>query len=196
MRPAPNARPRREPCRVCHSPTGGTGPTVCENKDNDMSQDNLLTLKDDMIAYIAGHGMRRIPAHAGEEVPSILWDDEQNPDSWKEFVETAKAAGAAFVTMAEVVLEREDAELLLEHLQEINFPESEIGDVDEAQALLAHIGKIGYIQLGFAYQGMMFLHENTTDWYERYQELLESLEDFSDIVFEQGDADLDEDPEL
>src|SRR5579875_1318433 len=101
-----------------------------------MNQDNLLTLKDDMIAYIAGHGMRRIPAHAGEEVPSILWDDEQNADGWKEFVETAKAAGAPFVTMAEVVLERLDAELLLEHLQEVNFPESENGDVEEAQSLL------------------------------------------------------------
>lgn len=154
-----------------------------------MSHDNLLTLKDDMIAYIAGNGMRRMPAYAGEEVPSILWDDEQNPDSWKEFVETAKAAGAPFVTMSEVVLDRQDVELLIEHLQEVNFPESEMGDVEEAQALLSQAGKIGYVQLGFAYQGMMFVHENTTDWYERYQELLESLENFSDIVFEQEDED-------
>jgi hypothetical protein len=161
-----------------------------------MNHDNLLTLKDDMIAYIAGHGMRRIPAHAGEEIPSILWEDEQNADGWKEFVETAKAAGVPFLTMAEVVLERMDAELLLEHLQEINFPESETGDVEEAQSLLAHVGKIGYIQLGFAHQGMMFLHESTTDWYERYQELLEALDDFSDIVFEQDDEDLDEDTRL
>lgn len=161
-----------------------------------MNHDNLLTLKDDMIAYIAGHGMRRIPAHAGEEVPSILWEDEQNADGWKEFVETAKAAGVPFLTMAEVVLERMDAELLLEHLQEINFPESETGDVEEAQSLLAHVGKIGYIQLGFAHQGMMFLHESTTAWYERYQELIEALEDFSDIVFEQGDEDPDEDARL
>ncbi|ACO32584.1 MULTISPECIES: hypothetical protein [Acidobacterium] len=161
-----------------------------------MNHDNLLTLKDDMIAYIAGHGMRRIPAHAGEEVPAILWEDEENADGWKEFVETAKAAGAPFLTMAEVVLERIDAELLLEHLQEVNFPESETGDVEEAQALLAHVGKIGYIQLGFAHQGMMFLHESTTAWYERYQELIEALEDFSDIIFEQDDEDSDEDARL
>jgi len=150
-----------------------------------MSHDNLIHLKDDMIAYIAGNGLRRIPAHAGEEVPSILWDADENPDSWKEFVETAKAAGAPFLTMAEVVLEREDAELLLEQMQESSFP----GDEEEARALLAHVGKIGYIQLGFAYQGMMFLHESITDWYESYQNLLESLDDFSDILFEQEEDD-------
>src|SRR5579883_3302457 len=34
-----------------------------------MLQDSLLSLKDDMVAFIAGHGMRRVPAYVGEEVP-------------------------------------------------------------------------------------------------------------------------------
>jgi len=42
----------------------------------------------------------------------------------------------------------------------------------------------------------MFLHESTTAWYERYQELIEALEDFSDIIFEQDDEDSDEDARL
>ena len=91
----------------------------------DMLQDSLLSLKDDMVAFIAGHGMRRVPVYVGEEVPTVLWEDDSNADSWKDFVETAKAAGAAFLTMSEVVLEKEDLELLLEELQESNFPDEE-----------------------------------------------------------------------
>lgn len=154
-----------------------------------MNSDNLLTLKDDMIAYIAGHGLRRIPAFVSEDLPSILWEDENNPDSWKEFVETAKAAGAAFLTMSEVTLEAEDIHLLIEQIQEMNFPEEENGELEHAQAILSHAGKIGFLQLGFAHQGVVFVHEASTDWYEQYQELLESIDDLSDIVFEQGDDD-------
>ena len=154
-----------------------------------MLQDSLLSLKDDMVAFISGHGMRRVPAYVGEEVPTVLWEDDSNPDSWKDFVETAKAAGAAFLTMSEVVLEKEDLELLIEELQESNFPDEESPAIDEAQSLATHVGRVGYIQLAFAHQGIVFLHENTTEWYERYQQLLESLEDYGDIILEDEDAD-------
>jgi hypothetical protein len=45
---------------------------------------------------------------------------------------------------------------------------------------------VGYIQLGFVYQGLVFLHETTTEWYERYQALLEDIEAFQDIVIDDG----------
>ena len=35
---------------------------------------------------------------------------------------------------------------------------------------------VGYIQLGFVHQGLVFLHETTTEWYERFQMLLEEIE--------------------
>lgn len=133
--------------------------------------------------------MRRVPAYVGDEVPNVLWEDDSNPDSWKDFVETAKAAGAIFLTMSETVLEKGDLELLLQELQEANFPDDEAPEVDEAQSLATHVGKVGYIQLGFMHQGVAFLHENTTEWYERYQRLLESVEGFGDIVFNDEDTD-------
>jgi hypothetical protein len=156
-----------------------------------MMQTSLLSLKDDMVAFIAGHGLRRIPAFVGEEVPTVLWDDEDNADSWKDFVETAKAAEAPFLTMSEVRLEKADLELLIEELQESGFPDGEPPELEEAQSLAAYVGKVGHIQLGFAHQGIVFLHESTTAWYERYQNILESLDHFGgDVVF--GD-DTDED---
>jgi hypothetical protein len=48
-----------------------------------MSTDNLLSLKDDMVAFIAGHGMHRLPGYVTEDIPSILWEGAGNPDAWK-----------------------------------------------------------------------------------------------------------------
>jgi hypothetical protein len=160
-----------------------------------MHSDNLASTKDDMVAFIAGHGIRRVPGHAGEDVSSILWEDETNPDSWKDFVETAKAAGAAFITMSEVILEKEDIEMLIEEVQEQDYS-LDLGttssDIEEAQRLAGYVGKVGYLQLGFPYQGIMFLYEISTEWYERYQQLIDTVEGISDIVFE--DEDEDEEP--
>ena len=157
-----------------------------------MMQTSLLSLKDDMVAFIEGHGLRRVPAYVGgEDVPSVLWDDEENIDSWKDFVETAKAAGAPFLTMSEIRLEKNDIELLIEELHEASFPDADAPELDEAQSLATYVGKVGFIQLGFAHQGVFFLHESTTPWYKRYQNLLDSL-DFGDIAY--GGADEDDGP--
>lgn len=160
-----------------------------------MHPDNLASTRDDMIAFIEGHGMRRVPGHAGDDVPSILWDDHENLESWKDFVETAKAAGAPFVTMSEAVLEKEDVEILIEEVQDQSYNldmDTGASELDEAQLLVNHVGKIGHIQLGFAHQGIMFLHEISTEWHERYEQLLDSVDDLSGVVFE--DEDEDEEP--
>ncbi len=157
-----------------------------------MHIDNLASIKDDMVAFIEGHGIRRVPAHAGDDLPTIYWEDESNPDSWKDFVETAKAAGATFITMSDMVLEKEDVELLIEEVQEEDYDlQATTGgsELDEAQSLVSHVGKVGHLQLGFPHQGIMFLFETSTEWYERYQQLLDSVGDLSNIVFEDEDED-------
>jgi hypothetical protein len=35
----------------------------------------------------------------------------------------------------------------------------------------------------------MFLYETSTEWYDRYQQLLDSVGDLGDIVFEDEDED-------
>lgn len=152
---------------------------------------SLLSLKDDMVAFIEGHGLRRIPAYVGEEVPTVLWDDAENADGWKDFVEAAKDAGTSFLTMSEVRLEKADLEILIEELQEASFPDRDTPELEEAQSLTSYVGKVGYIQLGFAHQGIVFLHESTTSWYERYQSLLESLDGFGTMPLG-GDSDEEE----
>jgi len=50
--------------------------------------DDLTTVKDDMIAFIEGHGMRRFHGFVDyEEVQCVMWEMGGNPDGWKDFVE-------------------------------------------------------------------------------------------------------------
>lgn len=158
----------------------------------DMNTDNLLSLKDDMVAFIAGHGLQRLPGYVTEDIPSIVWEGDGNPDAWKDFVEMAKLAGAPFVTFSEMTLESEELDALIEEAGEMNFPDEEGTELVEAQWLRKYAGNLGYIQLGFVYQGLVFLHETTTEWYERFQALLEDIETFQDIVIDEHDHD-DED---
>ena len=152
-----------------------------------MQPDNLISLKDDMVAFIAGHGMRRFNGYVTEEVPTVLFE-EDDADSWKDFVEHAKAAGAPFITMSEVVLEKADVALLLEQMREQPFPHDDEGpDLDDAEYLIHHVGKTGYLQLGFANQGVMFLIEVTTEWYDRFQHLMERVTDLGGVIVDDDD---------
>jgi hypothetical protein len=170
------APPAREGPHKQYAPQGA----FCDNKLL-MHPDNLISLKDDMIAYIAGHGMRRLNGYVTEEVPTVLFE-EDDIDAWKTFVEHAKAANSPFVTMSEVMLEKTDIAILLEQLRDQNYPDDDGQEFDDAQSLVKHVGKLGYLQLGFAHQGIMFLFETSTEWYERFQEL-------GGIVVDDGEGD-------
>jgi hypothetical protein len=148
-----------------------------------MRTDDLHNLKDDMTAFIEGHGMRRFPGYVGDEVVSILWKDDENPDGWKDFVELAKAANVPFLTMDEVVLTKEDLDFLIERLKDGEFSD----DLDDARWLRTYIGKTGFVQLGFAHQGSIFLYEVSTEWYDRYQHVLDTAEAMGGLLIEEDD---------
>jgi hypothetical protein len=153
-----------------------------------MQPDNLISLKDDMVAFIAGHGMRRLNAYITEEVPTVIFEEE-NADGWKDFVEHAKAAGAPFVTMSEVILEKSDVAILLDQLRDQSFPDDASEDLDDAEYLVNHVGKVGYLQLGFAHQGVMFIFEVATEWYDSFQSLMETVTDLGGIIVDNHGSD-------
>src|SRR6516225_4628896 len=125
------------------------------------SSDDLTPLKDDMVAFIEGHGLRRFAGYVDyEEIQCIMWESGDNPDGWKDFVELAKSAGAPFLTMHSWTLKREDLDALVQRLANAEFANSE--DMDDARWLRTYLGKAGFVQLGWAYQGTMFLHETNT----------------------------------
>jgi len=152
-----------------------------------MPADDLHNLKDDMTAFIEGHGMRRFPGYVGDEIASVMWKDDDNPDAWKDFVELAKAAGAPFITMDDVVLTKEDLDFLMERLKDGIYGTGE--DLDDARWLRTYLGKTGFLQLGFAHQGTLFLYEVSTEWYERYQRVIDTAEAMGGLLIEEDDED-------
>lgn len=154
----------------------------------DLMEQDLTILRDDMIAFIEGHGLRRFNAYVSEEVTNVPWAaDEDHPDGWKDFVELAKASNVSFVTMNHVAIENEDVDILINRLQEIEYMDED--DMEEANWLRGFIGKVGYLQLGFPYQGVMFLYEVSTQWYETYQRLESAADDYDGILIDDSDQD-------
>jgi len=150
--------------------------------------DDLAALKDDMIAFIEGHGMRRFPGFVDfEVVQSIVWKSPGDPDGWKDFVELAKAAGAPFLTMDSWRLDRDELDEMIQRLSDAEFTSDE--DLEEARWLRTYVGKTGFVQLGFANQGVMMVYEASTPWYERYQNILETAEDFAGLSMDEPDQD-------
>ena len=50
--------------------------------------EDLITLKDDMTAFIAGTGLKRFQGYVSDDVQSVMWDAEGNPER------VAKKSGA------------------------------------------------------------------------------------------------------
>jgi hypothetical protein len=150
--------------------------------------DDLTGLKDDMTAFIEGHGMRRFFGYVEvEEIPTVLWDSSQNPDGWKDFVELAKSAGAPFLTMHSWTLNRDELERLSKRLSDGEYVNEE--DLEESRWLKTYVGKTGFVQLGWAHQGVVFLYEASTEWYDNYQRLRELADDVGGFMIDEPDQD-------
>jgi hypothetical protein len=91
--------------------------------------------------------------------------------------------------MSFVELEKEDLDLLLDRLQEIEYMSDE--DVEEARWLRNFVGKIGLIQLGFPCQGVIFTYELSTEWYESFQRLEDAADDYDGILIDDSDQEED-----
>jgi hypothetical protein len=154
--------------------------------------EDLSSIHDDIHAFTQGLGLRRFHGYIPDEMVSVLWDADDVHESWKDFLELARASGAPFITMNSVQLEGDDVEILVSELRRSNLSREE--DMEMARQLRSHLGRTGFIQLGFPYQGVMFLCELSTEWYEGYQALQEMADDLGGIMID-GSADGSEEDE-
>ena len=84
-------------------------------------------------------------------------------------------------------LEKEELDDTIQRLEHAEFTNDE--DIEDARWLRTYLGKTGFVQLGFAHQGVVMIYEASTEWYERYQRLLEVAEDFGGIPIDEPDQD-------
>ncbi|MGO8720977.1 MAG: hypothetical protein ACLQMO_17445 [Acidobacteriaceae bacterium] len=164
-----------------------------------MDSNNLTSLKDDMIAFIEGHGMRHFPALIPEDTPRVWWNDQETSDSaletakesWKDFVEMAKTAGAPLVCIGEDSVDRTTLELLAGELQDLSSTDASGAEMDKLNRLFLEIGKVGHIELAFAHQGILFVHETQTEWYREYRTMVNTVDGLQELI----ENALDEDDE-
>jgi hypothetical protein len=154
--------------------------------------EDLSSIHDDVHAFSQGLGLRRFHGYIPDEMPSVLWDNDDVRESWKDFLELARASGAPFITMNSMQLEGDDVDILLSELRRSSLSHDD--DMETARQLRAHVGQTGFIQLGFPYQGVMFLCELSTEWYEGYKVLQEMADDLGGIMID-GSADGSEEDE-
>ena len=76
---------------------------------------------------------------------------------------------------------------LVERLQRSTYASDE--EMEDARWLRTYIGKSGFVQLGWPFQGIMFLFEASTEWYDRYQRLLDMAEDLGNITIDEPGQD-------
>ncbi len=143
---------------------------------------DLNAIHDDIYAFTQGVGMKHFPGYIPDEMPSVLWDGEDVTESWKDFVELARSSGAAFLTVNTAQLDADDVELLTSELRRSRL--SRADDLENARLLRAHSGQMGFIQLGFPHQGVMFVCEIMTEWYETYKALEEMADDLGGIMID------------
>jgi hypothetical protein len=165
-----------------------------------MDSDNLATLKDDMIAFIEGHGMRHFPALIPEDTPRVWWNDpdagaaaaESTKESWKDFVEMAKTAGAPLVCIGEDSVDRTTLDLLSNEMEEMASSDAVGLERDRLNRLFLEIGKVGHIELAFAHQGILFVHETQTEWYREYRAMVNTVDSLQELIEDALDEDGDE----
>jgi hypothetical protein len=89
--------------------------------------------------------------------------------------------------MSEVLLEPEDVSTLIKQVREQSFPDADSSEMEAAQELMQHVGKVGYLQLGFAQGGVIFLYETATEWYDLFQELMDQISELGILMDDHED---------
>jgi hypothetical protein len=136
---------------------------------------------DEISESAAQQGLLTFPGWVGEELPTVWWQGDS--DDWLGFLLVAKAEGARTILVGRAVLEEEDLQELAEWVEERSGPGSTNGDRARLKEFERYIGLTGEIRVGWIKDGVAFLLQQRTEWYDEFLDLMgeaeeEDLEDF------------------
>ncbi len=136
---------------------------------------DLSRFYDEIKETAAQQGLLTFPGYVGEELPAVWWQGD--PEDWLGFLRIGKAEGARTVYIGRAMLEEEDLQELAEWVEEKAGPGSTNGDRARLKEFERYIGCIGEIRLGWIKEGVAFLLQNRTEWYQEFLELMAETED-------------------
>ncbi|HTU03130.1 MAG TPA: hypothetical protein VMG58_14975 [Candidatus Sulfotelmatobacter sp.] len=135
---------------------------------------DLSTLYDQMVAAATRQGLLIFPGYVGEELPAVWWQGD--PQDWPDFLGIAKAEGIRTLFAGRAVLDEEDLHDLAEWVEERAGPGHSNGDRARLKEFERYIGATGEIRLGWVKDGVAYLLQQRTEWYEDFLDLMEEVE--------------------
>jgi hypothetical protein len=150
-----------------------------------MSTDNLLALKDDMVAFIEGHGLQTPPRLRHRGHPLHRMGGPGQPRRMERLCGDGQARRRSLRHLQRNDAGARGARRADRGSRRDELPRRRGHRTGRGASGCASTPAIwATSSSAFVYQGVAFLHETTTEWYERFQALLEDIETFQDIVID------------
>jgi hypothetical protein len=138
---------------------------------------DLGALKNEVVEYLAAQGMTAFHScmRHHEGVPAIGWDSKHYPD-FRQFVDTAKHAGADMVVIRCDHFSDDDVEEALSELEEADLEDGDRRRIERRlRDLRGYAGFVCGIELSYDHQGRLYFFDLHTDWYDEYLDLHDEL---------------------
>ena len=153
---------------------------------------NLDEMKTEIPSEIESRGLAVFPGFSRimDQIPIVFWDSEKSPD-YRAFLDTAGKVGAKVVVFHNREFAAELVEDALERLQDAtSLAREEQRAYDRRlREMRVYDGFTCALELSFDKDGIAYMFEVRTEWFDELNEILEDLE--ASVPDEDGDDDAD-----
>lgn len=139
---------------------------------------DLETLRTEMQAHLTElgvpvfYGYHRMP----DTLNQVAWDVEGHGD-FREFLSTAQKAGAKLIVFHHQAFSLDQIDEALDQLEESDFSRDEKRNLEaRLRQLRAYEGFTCSVELSFSVDGLIYLYELHTEWYDALAEILAELD--------------------
>ena len=139
---------------------------------------NLDLLKTEIPDYIRSRKLLLFPAFSRvlDQTPMVFWNTTKNPE-YKEFVAAAEAAGAKVIAFYDREFSAEVVDDGLDRLEQAQLPREEQRAYDRRlRDMRAYDGFTCAVELSFDMNGVVYMFELRTEWFEELNQILDDVE--------------------
>ena len=141
---------------------------------------DLSSRFDEIVAAAERQGLLVFPGYVAEDLPAVWWQGD--PDEWPDFLGIAKAEGMRTLFVGRAILEAEDLqESGRVGRREGRARDPATGTGPGSRTFERYIGLTGEIRLGWIKDGVAFLLQQQTEWYEEFLDLMQEVEEEEEL---------------
>ncbi len=139
---------------------------------------NLDELKSEIPGQIESRGLTLFPgfSRAMDQLTMVFWNSKKNPD-YRDFLNAAEKTGAKVIVFYDREFASELIEDALERLEESDLPREEQRSYERRlREMRVYDGFTCAIELSFDMNGVAYMFELRTEWYEELTDMLDDIE--------------------